>query len=96
VRTLEDVADVLAGCGYEPRADGGVMVLANCPFETLARDHTTLVCGINHQLIASLLDALGHPAAARLDPAPRRCCVVVGDEPGGRTDDFARPPRSVG
>ena len=45
---------------------------------------------------APLLDALGHPATARLDPAPRWCCVVVDDEPGGRTDDFVGPPRSVG
>ena len=77
VPTLDDVAGVLAERGYEPRVEGDVMVLANCPFEALARDHTALMCGINRDLIASLLDALGHTATARLDPAPRRCCVVV-------------------
>ncbi len=31
--------------GYEPRIEDGRMVLENCPFDTVARDHTELVCG---------------------------------------------------
>jgi predicted ArsR family transcriptional regulator len=77
VRTLDDVAAVLARQGYEPRVQSGVLTLANCPFHALAADHTALVCGINLHLLAAALGALGHPASARLAPAPGRCCVVV-------------------
>jgi predicted ArsR family transcriptional regulator len=77
VRTLDDVAAVLARQGYEPRVQSGVLTLANCPFHALAADHTALVCGINLHLLAAALGALGDRASARLDPAPARCCVVV-------------------
>jgi predicted ArsR family transcriptional regulator len=79
VHTLDDVARVLAGHGYEPRVEGSAVVLSNCPFHALAREHTALVCGINLHLIDALLDALGGADVhARLEPAPQRCCVVVG------------------
>jgi predicted ArsR family transcriptional regulator len=75
---LDDIAVTLAGHGYEPRVQDGVLVLANCPFHALARDHTALVCGMNLHLIAALLDELGHTEVqARLDPAPDRCCVTL-------------------
>ncbi|MDT7580697.1 MAG: hypothetical protein QOK35_1961 [Pseudonocardiales bacterium] len=78
VRSLDDVARLLAGHGYEPRVEGAAVVLANCPFHALARDHTALVCGMNLHLLGALLDALGGAEVhARLEPAPRRCCVVV-------------------
>ena len=66
------------GFGYEPRVEGGDVVLANCPFHTLARDHTALVCGMNLHLLTALLEPAGPAMQARLDPAPGRCCVVVG------------------
>jgi predicted ArsR family transcriptional regulator len=72
-----ELADVLAAHGYEPRAAADGLVLANCPFHALARDHTELVCGLNVALIAALLAELDHPGTAALDPAPGRCCVVV-------------------
>jgi predicted ArsR family transcriptional regulator len=79
VRSLDDVARVLAGHGYEPRVEGAAVVLANCPFHALARDHTALVCGMNLHLLGALLVALGGTDVhARLEPAPQRCCVVVG------------------
>jgi predicted ArsR family transcriptional regulator len=75
---LDDVAVVLAGHGYEPRFQDGVVMLANCPFHALARDHTALVCGMNLHLITAMLDELGHTdVQARLDPAPERCCVTL-------------------
>ena len=75
---LDDVAAVLAGWGYEPRVQEGAIVLANCPFHALAREHTALVCGMNLHLVTAMLDELGHPLVeARLDPAPERCCVTV-------------------
>ena len=82
VRSLDDVARVLAGQGYEPRIEGSAVVLANCPFHALARDHTALVCDMNLQLLGALLDVLGGiDVHARLEPAPQRCCVVVGTGP---------------
>src|SRR5689334_16335636 len=37
--SLAGLADVLATQGYEPRLDDGVLLLANCPFDALARQH---------------------------------------------------------
>ncbi|MFD7660192.1 helix-turn-helix transcriptional regulator, partial [Actinosynnema sp. NPDC059797] len=40
MRALEDF-------GFEPRASDSAIVLGNCPFHSLARQHTELVCGMN-------------------------------------------------
>jgi predicted ArsR family transcriptional regulator len=67
---------VLEHHGFEPRVEDGAVTLANCPFHTLAREHTDLVCGMNLRLLEGVLD--GVPAAdlkARLQPVPGRCCV---------------------
>jgi predicted ArsR family transcriptional regulator len=79
---------MLAELGYEPRAGDGVLILANCPFHALAKDHTDLVCGMNLDLIDGLLAGLGHAGLqARLDPAPGRCCVIV-RTPAGRKESL--------
>jgi predicted ArsR family transcriptional regulator len=70
--------DVLAAAGYEPRSEAGEVVLVNCPFHRLARDHPDLVCGMNLTLLDSLLEALGASGLeARLDPEPPLCCVKL-------------------
>jgi predicted ArsR family transcriptional regulator len=75
---LDDIAVALAAQGYEPRVQDDVLVLANCPFHALAREHTTLVCGMNLHLITAMLDELDHAdVRAVLDPAPDRCCVTL-------------------
>jgi predicted ArsR family transcriptional regulator len=75
---LDDLAVTLAGHGYEPRVQDGVVVLANCPFHALAREHTALVCSMNLHFITAMLDELGHTEVrARLNPAPGRCCVTL-------------------
>lgn len=62
--------------GYEPRIDGTRVTLGNCPFHTLAQQHTELVCGMNLQLLAGLLHGFAHTGwTARLSPTPGRCCV---------------------
>ena len=87
---LDDVACVLSAQGYEPRVQDGVVVLANCPFHALARDHTDLVCGMNLHLITAMLDELGHPEVrATLDPAPPRCCVRLTSTPGSHEEGMA-------
>jgi len=69
---------MLAEHGYEPRADAGGLILANCPFHALAQDDTELVCGMNLDLVNGLLAGLERAnLEARLDPAPGRCCVTV-------------------
>lgn len=68
----------LASYGYEPQAAGDVVTLENCPFHILAEDHRDLICGMNYELIAGMLDAVGVPeTVVRLDPEAGRCCVTL-------------------
>jgi predicted ArsR family transcriptional regulator len=72
------VLAVLAAHGYEPTRDGDAITLGNCPFHALAAEHRALVCGMNLEVIAGVLEgAEAAHMAARLDPAPGRCCVTV-------------------
>jgi predicted ArsR family transcriptional regulator len=72
----ESVVRTLEQQGFEPRADGAAIVLGNCPFHTLARQHTELVCNMNLCLLDGILDGIGDTGLhARLDPGPDRCCV---------------------
>ena len=75
---LEDLAEVLTAQGYEAHLDEAVATLDNCPFDTLARRHTALVCGINQTFVQGVADGLGcRDGAARLEPGEGRCCVRV-------------------
>ena len=75
---LERSAEVLSGRGFEPTRVGDGLVLRNCPFDALAREHTSLVCGVNRDYVGGVLDGLGCAhTSARLDPGPDRCCVRV-------------------
>lgn len=75
-------ARVLGSHGYEPRATETGFDLANCPFDALAREHTELVCGLNHALVRGVLDELrcGHLDAV-LEPEPGMCCVKARRRP---------------
>jgi len=76
---FEATRQVLAENGYEPHTEAGDITLANCPFHALAQDYTELVCGMNLDLLRGLIDGLGSSdLEARLEPAPGRCCVVLG------------------
>jgi predicted ArsR family transcriptional regulator len=73
-----DLVTVLEQQGFEPRTDGTRVLLGNCPFHALAKDHTQLVCGMNLKLLRGLLAGLGNTEMrAQLDAAPDRCCVVL-------------------
>ncbi len=73
---LAAATNVLSDCGYEPRRDGEGLTLVNCPFHALAQDYTDLVCGMNLELMAGLVDGLEVPdLEARLEPTPGLCCV---------------------
>jgi predicted ArsR family transcriptional regulator len=77
-RLVECTCDALGHSGYAPALAGDTIVLSNCPFDALARDHTSLVCGMNLAIMGAVADRVGTSRlAARLDPAPDRCCVVL-------------------
>jgi predicted ArsR family transcriptional regulator len=67
---------LLENHGYEPQVEGADIALHNCPFHSLAREHTELVCGMNLHLLEGVLAGLGRTGLrACLDPKPSRCCV---------------------
>lgn len=74
------VLNLLADHGYEPTLGRrGEIALVNCPFHRLAEEHRTLVCGMNLDFLAGLLEGVG-PAdrlKARLAPEPGYCCVRI-------------------
>jgi predicted ArsR family transcriptional regulator len=75
---LDTVEEVIEEYGYEPRESGARIILANCPFHSLAREYTDLVCGMNLDLFRGILDgAEMEGVEARLEPAADRCCVVL-------------------
>ncbi|MGW6783115.1 helix-turn-helix transcriptional regulator [Streptomyces sp. NPDC054987] len=70
------VLDLLEDNGFEPRYDGDAVVLGNCPFHALARDHTQTVCGMNLHLLRGVLEGLDENGfQACLEPSPGHCCV---------------------
>lgn len=72
------LVDVLSTQGYEPRVADNVIVLANCPFDSLAQNHTELVCGLNRWFVQGVADGLGcSDREACLEPEPETCCVKV-------------------
>jgi predicted ArsR family transcriptional regulator len=74
-----DMRATLEELGYEPQRtdDGEGLLLANCPFHRIAREHTDLVCGVNLRLLQGLADTQANPPVVSLEPAPTRCCVRV-------------------
>ncbi|MCL6736008.1 helix-turn-helix transcriptional regulator [Streptomyces neyagawaensis] len=75
-RETAGVTDLLERHGFEPRLDGEAIVLGNCPFHVLAREHTETVCGMNLHLLRGVLSTLGEESwEARLMPSPGHCCV---------------------
>ena len=78
-RLIDSTRRTLTDYGYAPQRAGNTILLTNCPFHTLAQEHTQLVCGMNLAIMAAVTDRVGKSElAARLDPSPDRCCVVLG------------------
>jgi predicted ArsR family transcriptional regulator len=73
------VLDELAAHGYEPQTSaGGTVVLRNCPFHQLAREHTELICGMNLCMMRSAVETVGGTGLeARLEPEADFCCVKL-------------------
>jgi predicted ArsR family transcriptional regulator len=83
-RLLHTTCQVLRDHGFEPRATDGTVRLRNCPFQSVAKDHPELVCGMNLSLARGLLAGLGaRGLEARLEPQPGMCCVAFSMAQGG-------------
>lgn len=69
--------------GYEPGTGDGEITLSNCPFHRLAQDHRSLVCGMNLDVLASMVDELGPTPElqAHLAPEAGQCCVRLRARP---------------
>ena len=81
-RRLAALADALERYGYEPRREGRVIRLSNCPFHSLSERHRDLVCGMNHSLLSGVLEGMqGRDLEARADPRPGECCVALVPRP---------------
>jgi predicted ArsR family transcriptional regulator len=85
---VTDVIELLERHGFEPRHDGDAIVLGNCPFHALAREHTRTVCDMNLHLLRGVLQGLDEDGLqACLAPGPGHCCV--------RLEPAAAPPSST-
>jgi predicted ArsR family transcriptional regulator len=77
-RLLTSASGLLRDYGFEPLQDRQVIRLRNCPFDALARDYRSLVCGMNLALMEGLLAGLAVAGVrAELDPQPGMCCVAL-------------------
>jgi predicted ArsR family transcriptional regulator len=66
----------LATLGFEPRPDGDLIALDNCPFHALAARHGALICGIALNFLQGMTaDDPTHEAVP--SPLPAGCCVAV-------------------
>jgi predicted ArsR family transcriptional regulator len=74
------VLEILTRHGYEPvLGKRGEIALLNCPFHRLAEEHRSLVCGMNLDFLAGLLEGMcpADRVEARLAPEPGYCCVRI-------------------
>jgi predicted ArsR family transcriptional regulator len=87
-RLLHATSEVLRDQGFEPTEAGGTVRLRNCPFQSIAKDHPELVCGMNLSLARGLLAGLGAGGLeARLEPQPGMCCVAFSMAHGSKAAD---------
>lgn len=87
---LAAVAEVLGSQGYQPRVQGDVVELSNCPFDALAQEHTALVCGLNRDFVQGIAEGMGcGQVVASLEPEPEQCCVKArAADPASPEDGF--------
>jgi predicted ArsR family transcriptional regulator len=80
------LTEVLTAHGYEPHSEsdegGEAVILANCPFDSLAREHTELICSANLSLVGGVVEGLGCThLRAHGEPHTGRCCVAIRPRP---------------
>jgi predicted ArsR family transcriptional regulator len=76
---LTTAETLLAAYGFQPcRATNSTLLLCNCPFDRLAKEHRELVCGMNLALIRGLLEGLRlEGIETEFFPQPDMCCVLI-------------------
>lgn len=76
-RLVASLRAALREHGFDPQPHGkSGLRLGNCPFDSLAREYTSLMCGMNHAMMSGVAHGLGVPGVeAVLDPQPGSCCV---------------------
>lgn len=72
-----ETLEILSRRGYEPRADGAVVRMANCPFHHLAESSPSLICGMNLALLEGLLAESSHWSVHIEPHADLGCCTVL-------------------
>lgn len=86
-----ELAKALGDFGFEPHEQSGSILLANCPFHSLAQRHTELVCGMTLCLVNGMLAGIkANDVSARLDPSPGHCCVRLDQTPSSRSPSVSR------
>jgi len=83
-RGLAAAAAALDRLGFEPyEAGASVLRLGSCPFRPLAAAAPELVCGLNRDLVAGLLEGIeADGVEAVLAPRAGECCVELRDAAG--------------
>jgi predicted ArsR family transcriptional regulator len=78
---LAGLLQILDEGGYEPQLDPatGSLWLRNCPYQALASEHRTLICGMNEAWAQGVVTGLGASLDVELNPEPARCCVIFHD-----------------
>jgi predicted ArsR family transcriptional regulator len=66
----------LSSLGFEPRDEGDLIVLGNCPFHALATRHGPLICDIALNFVEGMTESSpSHEAVPSLRPGG--CCIAV-------------------
>jgi predicted ArsR family transcriptional regulator len=64
--------------GYEPVDEGAPTIrLRNCPFRAVADVAPGLVCGMNRELVAGILEGAGVDGEAQPGGEAPDCCVIA-------------------
>jgi predicted ArsR family transcriptional regulator len=78
-RALSLAEDVATECAFEPvRADRQRVRLRNCPYQRLARHSRELICAMNVQFFAGVVEGIGGRVRVDLVPWEGHCCVELG------------------
>ena len=77
-RAAGTLEQVLYETGYEPVPGPERTTLGNCPFHSLARRHTEVVCAANEAFLRAAVEEVGSdPAKVVLEPTGSGCCVWI-------------------
>jgi predicted ArsR family transcriptional regulator len=79
-RSVSALLRALSELAYEPKLDGTVIRLRNCPVAALSNEAPDQVCALNLTFLEGLIQSVdGRGLAAAPDPTPRPggCCALI-------------------